>query len=65
MLKAEGYSTSRLDQVPLAAQLLATLHAERFEVFPSGTSKGLAVEGSTRGTIRIESNGRYVAHLPG
>lgn len=65
MLKADGYTSGRLDQVPLAAELLATLYSERFDVFPSGTTKGASVEGSTKGTIRVESNGKYIAYIPG
>ncbi|MDC8771724.1 HNH endonuclease [Roseateles albus] len=62
-MKSEGYTGTRLDEVPLACDLLAQLQSEGFDVFPRGISKDENRLDRKKGTIRVESNGKYIAYL--
>ncbi len=59
-----GYTGERLNQIPLVCDLLAQLQREGFDVFPRGVSKAETNVKSPKGTIRVESNGKYIAYVP-
>jgi hypothetical protein len=62
-MRDEGYTGERLGQVPLSCDLLVQLQREGFDVYPRGVSKAETNVGP-KGTVRVESNGKYIAYVP-